>query len=91
MPQIFHSLLWRVVGILTCSLLSSAVFAQERVGELADVALETSHPYPAGMADTSVVWSYTLRHPGATFLKVHFAAKRKGVRNLYLGALADSY
>jgi hypothetical protein len=55
-------------------LLHGSVAAQVRVGEVAKTSIASPHPYPAGTAARPVVWSDTLRHPGATFLKIHFAA-----------------
>ncbi|MBI3244880.1 MAG: trypsin-like peptidase domain-containing protein [Deltaproteobacteria bacterium] len=54
-------------------LLHTPLAAQMRVGEIAEVTIETPHPSPQGAAGRSVVWSHTLHHPGATFLKLHFA------------------
>lgn len=54
--------------------LSSPIHAQVRIGEVAQTAIETPHPYPSGSASRPVVWSATLRHPGATFVKLHFAS-----------------
>lgn len=54
-------------------LLHTPLAAQMRVGEIAEVAIETPHPSPQSAAGRSVAWSYTLHHPGATFLKLHFA------------------
>ncbi len=70
-PRLFLALL--LASLVTC-LSHSPLVAQMRVGEIADVTVETPHPYPHGAADRPVVWSYTLRHPGATFLKLHFSA-----------------
>jgi hypothetical protein len=54
--------------------LFSPVHAQVRIGEVAQTAIETPHPYPSGSASRPVVWSATLRHPGATFVKLHFTS-----------------
>jgi hypothetical protein len=47
--------------------------ARERVGSTAPVLIESPHPYPEGDGSRPVVWTHTLRHPGATFLKLHVA------------------
>jgi lysyl endopeptidase len=44
-----------------------------RIGELVETAIESPHPYPDGTDARPAVWTATLHHPGATFLKVHFA------------------
>lgn len=49
------------------------VQAKEQVGETAVTQVESPHPYPSGASSLPVVWKYTLRHPGVTFLKIHFA------------------
>lgn len=53
-------------------LFSSPLTAQMRVGEVMEVSIDSPHPYPDGGVDRPVVWSHTVHHPGATFLKVHF-------------------
>lgn len=73
MPRFLFPLLL-VASII--GLLPRPLSAQVRVGEVAEVAIETPHPFPPapqGAAGRSVVWSHTLHHPGATFLKLHFS------------------
>jgi serine protease len=47
--------------------------AQLRVGEVVDTAIRSPRPYPDAVGGRQVVWSHTLRHPGAAFLKIRFA------------------
>src|SRR5215831_5439170 len=47
--------------------------AAEPVGGIATTQIESPHPYPRGDANRPIVWSRTLTHPGATFIKLHFA------------------
>jgi V8-like Glu-specific endopeptidase len=62
------------LGFLTVLILTTgAVHAAEplpraKVGEIASWRLSTEHPYPAGDAET-----FEIRHPGATYVKVHFS------------------
>lgn len=37
------------------------------------VAVDAPHPFPAGDDRLPPVWTYRLRHPGAAFIRVHFA------------------
>lgn len=67
-----HLLFLLIVGIVT-GLFHAPLTAQVRVGEVAEIAIDSPHPYPDGNVDRPAVWSYTLHHPGATFLKVHFS------------------
>ncbi len=66
----------RTIRIATLFLLFFSCFAQAqqplKVGTYEDIHLETPHPYPAGTKEQPVVWRYILRHPGATYLSVHF-------------------
>ncbi len=65
----------RLLALVTaCCGLGAPAFALERVGETAEVRIETPHPYPSGSRGRPVVWSHTITHPGATFVKLHFAA-----------------
>src|SRR5262245_5313593 len=47
--------------------------AQVKVGETVAAQIESPHPYSNGDASLPVVWTHTLHHPGASFLKLHFA------------------
>jgi hypothetical protein len=43
-----------------------------KAGETAKVSIETPNPYPIGDQQLPAVWTYRLRRPGATFIKIHF-------------------
>ncbi|MDQ7087178.1 MAG: trypsin-like peptidase domain-containing protein [Acidobacteriota bacterium] len=43
-----------------------------QVGEEVEQTITTPHPYPAGSEQGEVVWRYTLSHPGASYIAVHF-------------------
>ena len=43
-----------------------------RIGGDKDIDIQTPHPYPNSTSERSLVWSYKLNHPDATFLKLHF-------------------
>jgi hypothetical protein len=73
MNFILQYLLYLFIIGLVNALFKPPLAAQMRVGELAAVSIATPHPYPHGAADRPVVWSHTLRHPGATFVKIHFS------------------
>jgi Trypsin-like peptidase domain len=67
-----------LAGVLALALLASflgAPLAQAKlpVGRTALVRIESPHPYPPGDQTRPVVWVHSIREPGATFLKVHFA------------------
>ncbi len=55
-------------------------------GETTQASIETPHPYPIGDDQFPVVWSYRLRVPGASFIKLHFSrlelAERDSIRVL---------
>jgi hypothetical protein len=65
----------RVGAAAAVLLLVGAAHAGRMIdGERIERHLETPHPY--GLSDSPVprpVWSETLRHPGATYIQVHFA------------------
>jgi hypothetical protein len=64
------------VGVLSLALLGLwplSLRAKTKVGETVRVQIESPHPYANGAASSSGVWAYTLHHPGAAFLKLHFA------------------
>ena len=51
----------------------SGAASKTRVGEVARVRIESPHPYPSGDASRPAVWSYTVQHPGASLIKLHFS------------------
>jgi hypothetical protein len=61
------------IAALGVTLLASPAAAQLRVGEVVATAIRSPHPYPDAAGERQVVWSHTLRHPGAAFLKIRFA------------------
>ena len=60
-----------------------------RAGETAQASIESPHPYPIGDDQFPVVWSYRLRVPRASFIKLHFSRLELGARD-YLRVL-DRY
>ena len=50
-----------------------AAHARKLVGTTAAVTVRSPHPYPNGDASLPVVWSHTLQHPGASFVKLRLA------------------
>ena len=43
-----------------------------RFGEVVNISIQTSHPYPNNEGGRVLVWSETLEHIGATSLRLHF-------------------
>ncbi len=44
----------------------------EAQGKNVQKMIESPHPYPVGESQASLVWSYTITHPTATFYRIHF-------------------
>jgi hypothetical protein len=64
------------VGVVCLTLLLGWALplpAKLSVGETAAVRIESPHPYPDSDATLLVVWTHTLHHPDASFLKLHVA------------------
>ena len=47
--------------------------AEEEVGKSIFTNIETPHPYPAATEGKTLVWSKTIEHPGAAWIKIHFS------------------
>ena len=52
---------------------STSAPAKVKVGVVVMTRIESPDPYPPGDATHPIVWTHTLRHPGASFIKLHFA------------------
>ena len=70
---------WLLKGIILAAVLGlglagSQAFAQRAVlaGDTRPYFASTPHPYPVGSDNRPVVWSDTIKSPGATFLRIHF-------------------
>ncbi|PWU18001.1 MAG: hypothetical protein C5B48_15280 [Candidatus Rokuibacteriota bacterium] len=61
------------VFLLVIGIVPATASARTVVGASALAQIDSPHPYPAGDSSNPVVWSRTLSHPGATFLKLHIA------------------
>ena len=71
-PRSLRPSIFVCLGLL---ILSAAAMAQEPliIGEHLPVTIESSHPYPAGNADSpSPVWSDRYSFPGAEYLVFQF-------------------
>lgn len=44
----------------------------DKAGEGVNVDIQTPHPYVSSNGGKVLIWSYTLQHPRATLLKLHF-------------------
>lgn len=65
-----------VVGIVLLSAVLAwtvSARAKERIGETVVTQIASPHPYPNGDVTLPVVWTETVHHPGAQFLKIHFS------------------
>lgn len=45
----------------------------QKIGEIETIQIETPHPYPIALMPDYPSWSYLLRYPEASYIKVHFA------------------
>ncbi len=78
-PRPTPRLLAMLAGSLAIVLASAPPgVARTQVGSTTAVGIESPHPYPDGDAGRPVVWRHTLRHPDATFLKLHLARLELG-------------
>jgi subtilisin-like proprotein convertase family protein len=60
-----------ISAVLLAGLLSVPARAQTRVGYEVPFSAASPHPYPSGTG-TAPAWSVQVRHPGATYLAIHF-------------------
>jgi hypothetical protein len=61
-----------LIVLLLCVLWGS-LQAADWQGKTVNVDIQTPHPYPLGTAEKPTVWEYTIEHPGATWIMVHFS------------------
>lgn len=47
-------------------------YSDLKIGSVVDKDIQSIHPYPNSGQGTKLVWKYTLTHPEATSLKLHF-------------------
>ena len=69
-----NSFRWRGVlaAAMVLSLTPTGALASVRIGEVSPVDIETPHPYPQGGPGPELVWTHSLQHADATFIKLHF-------------------